>query len=166
VAWHPLVRSRSYPEVMTAVYRLYAADGRLLYVGIGYDHDARWNAHAKKDWWRDVAHKEVIWFECRLLACFEEARAIRNEYPVHNDAPGLNPFGFVVFRERDRYGREVFPAEPEMVFHKPRQDHIVRQVVEDRAHAAVAHEGEMFGVLVPIDWYRTAAKAMDDPFDF
>ena len=71
----------------TAVYRLYAADETLLYVGITYDIKTRFADHkANKDWWSNVAVKEVRWLPDRDAAWAEEQRVIREERPRWNVA--------------------------------------------------------------------------------
>ncbi|GAA4929022.1 hypothetical protein GCM10023224_05530 [Streptomonospora halophila] len=72
----------------TALYRAFAADGALLYVGISTNPRHRWNEHAlEKNWWRREVHRtEVVWFETRLEAATAEARAVRAERPARNRA--------------------------------------------------------------------------------
>lgn len=38
--------------------------------------------------------------------------------------------------------------------------------VEEGEHTVFARHGKPVAVLVPIDWYREAAKAMNDPTEF
>lgn len=67
----------------TALYRLYDADGRLLYVGITNRPDHRWMNHAyTKTWWHLVSRKEVIWYGARAIAEKEERQAVRAEAPL------------------------------------------------------------------------------------
>ncbi len=69
----------------TAVYRLYDKRERLLYVGIAYDTEGRWQEHARdKPWWNEVQWKTAVWHSSRLGAAIEEYCAIRYENPVHN----------------------------------------------------------------------------------
>lgn len=73
----------------TALYRLYDADGRLLYVGISKRPVVRWAEHAvdKGDlWWSEVERKTVEWFDTREEAESAEVRAIREEKPEYNKA--------------------------------------------------------------------------------
>lgn len=70
----------------TALYRLYDGDGDLLYVGITNMPNARWAAHTLKPWWKQVARKEVAWFDNRAQAEQAETLAIRQECPRHNVA--------------------------------------------------------------------------------
>lgn len=81
--------SEQHPPERTALYRLYDADDRLLYVGISKRPAVRWAEHAidKADlWWADVVRKTVEWFETREEAETAEVRAIRTEKPEHNKA--------------------------------------------------------------------------------
>lgn len=81
----------------TALYRLYDAGGRLLYVGATKNTLQRWNQHKKtKPWWRQVARREVKWFDSRPSALLAEHWAIVTEFPLHNspnDPQGLRPGG-------------------------------------------------------------------------
>lgn len=79
----------------TAIYRLYDADNRLLYVGISRDVEKRWATHKKtKPWWKEVARKDVVWLKSRTAAFHAEHLAIVEEHPLHNslhDPQGLYP---------------------------------------------------------------------------
>lgn len=69
----------------TALYRLFDADGALLYVGIGHTPEVRWKQHARtKDWWHLVAEKTTSWYDTRILATNAETNAIRTEKPRFN----------------------------------------------------------------------------------
>jgi predicted GIY-YIG superfamily endonuclease len=69
----------------TAVYRLFDASGRLLYVGMGRNPLTRWASHAEQHaWWADVATYSVVWHDTRQEAAAEEREALRHEDPVHN----------------------------------------------------------------------------------
>lgn len=73
----------------TALYRLYDADGVLLYVGIAKDPEQRWQGHAysaNSPWWPLVARKTVTWFPSREVADLAETEAIKDERPIHNRA--------------------------------------------------------------------------------
>lgn len=74
----------------TALYRLFDSNGQLLYIGITYQPEARWKAHAAtKAWWPDVARKSMEWHDTRPIAEAAEVAAIRAELPLHNvdDSP-------------------------------------------------------------------------------
>lgn len=80
---HPGIQAGGTDE--TAVYRLYDADGRLLYVGMGRNPMGRWASHADQHaWWTDVARFEVTWYPTRREAAAEERRALREDDTVHN----------------------------------------------------------------------------------
>lgn len=72
----------------TALYRLYAADGSLLYVGITRHLPHRMYQHSReKRWWPEVARKTVEWHPARAMARAAETCAIRAENPRHNETP-------------------------------------------------------------------------------
>lgn len=69
----------------TALYRLLAANGRLLYVGISNNPDTRWGGHStNQPWWHEVADRKVEWFANRRAAEEAEVKAIKEERPLHN----------------------------------------------------------------------------------
>lgn len=74
------------------LYRLAAADGELLYIGISDRWTRRMGQHeASKSWFGDVASVSVQRFETREDALTAERNAIRSERPRHNvtHAPAL-----------------------------------------------------------------------------
>jgi hypothetical protein len=71
-------------DVMTLVYRLYAADGALLYVGITEELDKRFLRHSARLWWPEVASVLLEAYETRRDALRVESWAIYTEGPVHN----------------------------------------------------------------------------------
>lgn len=161
---HRFIRSDAYPDIWTAVYRLYDAADRLLYVGVAYDFDKRFKDHAKsKAWWPDVVRKDVVWFDNRLDAMWEESRAIDNENPVHNDHPGLGRLGLILVRTRSRFGYDVCPARPSLATSKYDQGKLVEKVGDDRAHVAVSVEDSVVAMLLPWEWYVRACAAMGEP---
>jgi hypothetical protein len=74
----------------TALYRLYDREGVLLYVGITNMPNVRWAAHSLKPWWKQVARKDLTWFDTRPPAASAEVRAIRAEHPLHNSMHAWN----------------------------------------------------------------------------
>ncbi|MFE2164852.1 GIY-YIG nuclease family protein [Streptomyces sp. NPDC059447] len=70
----------------TALYRLYDADGRLLYVGISANPEQRWKGHEVYSgrWWALVTEKVIEWHADRELALAHEFLAIWREAPAHN----------------------------------------------------------------------------------
>lgn len=74
------------PRRQTTVYRLYDANGRLLYIGSSVHPQVRWEQHAsEKLWWSSVAHARVDWHPNRRAARASELEAIRSEAPLHNN---------------------------------------------------------------------------------
>lgn len=69
----------------TALYRLYDAEGRLLYIGIARNPDARMRTHRSlKRWWPEVARAEIEWHSDRNGAERAEAACIVAENPLYN----------------------------------------------------------------------------------
>jgi predicted GIY-YIG superfamily endonuclease len=78
-----------------AVYRHFAADGTLLYVGVSHDPTRRLYEHkCRTDWAGEVARTTVEWFDSRAAAFEAERAAIEAEAPMFNRDP----------RERDSLG--------------------------------------------------------------
>ena len=72
-------------EAPTALYRLYDAGGKLLYIGISGSLKKRLAMHAdSKPWWPEVTRKTVEWHTTRASAAKTELKAIRSERPAHN----------------------------------------------------------------------------------
>jgi len=67
-----------------AVYRLWAADGTLLYVGSAYDPEERCRRHHGQPWWPLVARRTDEWRPSRAHAYHAEMAAIEGEAPAHN----------------------------------------------------------------------------------
>jgi DNA-directed RNA polymerase specialized sigma24 family protein len=75
------------PELPSFVYRAYASDGRLLYVGVTRNVRLRIGQHAAtKPWWKDVADVHVDMFPSHREALAAEGKAIREELPANNVA--------------------------------------------------------------------------------
>ncbi|WP_174545592.1 GIY-YIG nuclease family protein [Nocardiopsis dassonvillei] len=72
------------------MYRLYNKSGQLLYVGVSSNPDVRFQGHARKPWWPEVAKRRIEWFEDRGRALREESAAILRENPKFNIA-GKSP---------------------------------------------------------------------------
>lgn len=85
----------------TGVYRIFNADGVLLYVGMSVSPETRFADHRTCKSWMQEAHRyETRWYGTREEAEQEEQRAIRIEQPRHNS----------VHRALRR--REVVPSRP------------------------------------------------------
>ncbi|NUP47250.1 MAG: GIY-YIG nuclease family protein [Catenulispora sp.] len=81
----------NFPE-RTALYRLYDAEGQLLYVGISRDPNERFKEHAhERSWWHHVARTEIAWLNDWQQAREVEDAAIRNERPLYNGTLHLGP---------------------------------------------------------------------------
>jgi DNA-binding transcriptional regulator YhcF (GntR family) len=70
----------------TALYRLFSADGTLLYLGVTRDIAGRFAAHETKPWWPQVARKTMVWYGSREQALAAETAAILAERPLYNVA--------------------------------------------------------------------------------
>lgn len=71
------------------VYRIYDADGRLLYVGMSINAVQRLAAHRyQQEWWPRVARVDIEHFVGRKAAARAEALAIETEAPEFNVNPG------------------------------------------------------------------------------
>lgn len=69
----------------TTLYRFFAADGDLLYVGITVNGRGRWHNHAAdKAWWSDVVGGTIEHHPSRDVALAAETAAIIAERPRHN----------------------------------------------------------------------------------
>lgn len=89
------------------LYRMFHADGDLLYVGLTKNPAARFKQHAdSKDWWTTVAQITVEHFSTREELAIAEVAAIRNEHPRHNvthNAVRIESNGFSSSWEEDDY---------------------------------------------------------------
>lgn len=68
----------------TCLYRFFAADGQLLYVGISDEPMRRWHNHTDREWWSYVETYEVVWYPTREDAELAERDEIIGRNPVHN----------------------------------------------------------------------------------
>jgi predicted GIY-YIG superfamily endonuclease len=69
----------------TALYRHYAKDGALLYVGITREPFQRWSNHTNKSSWaQEVIRIDLEWFARWEDAYSAECEAILSEDPIHN----------------------------------------------------------------------------------
>ncbi len=68
-----------------SLYRHFAEDGTLLYVGASLRFMDRQYAHTRVSvWWDDVAKVTVEWFDTKELLMAAEKVAIQNERPLNN----------------------------------------------------------------------------------
>lgn len=96
----------------TALYRLYDADGALLYIGISATPKERLKAHRyglhRNTWAPSVASQTVEWCESKDAALAAEEIAIRQEQPLHNGTHNypLAPFALDRWPQiKERRGR-------------------------------------------------------------
>jgi hypothetical protein len=67
-----------------AVYRLWDANGNLLYIGSAYEPEQRCSEHRKRPWWQEVARRTDEWHSDRGTAYIIEMKAIGAELPKYN----------------------------------------------------------------------------------
>ena len=100
-------------EAPTTLYRCFAKDGSLLYVGITGNITARMKAHAKRAaWWRRCCRRTVTLYATRAAAEDAEDAAILTEHPLHNrigrvPVPAAAPRLRLTAAERQRQHEEV-----------------------------------------------------------
>lgn len=102
----------------TALYRLYDANGLLLYVGASRDPDARWKAHrfeTPKPWHAPVASRTDEWLNGREEALVAEAAAIRAERPLFNRTHNYVEVPFDLARWPKLKGRPLWPQLAELI---------------------------------------------------
>lgn len=71
-------------ERPAAVYRLWDAQGNLLYVGSAYDPEGRCQQHREKPWWPEVTRRTEEWHTNRTVAYVHEYAVIAAEGPRYN----------------------------------------------------------------------------------
>lgn len=92
----------------TALYRLFDAADRLLYVGISTQPTRRFGEHAHDHaWGQEVAQTTVEWFDNRETALVAEREAILGEDPPYNIRP-----------RRWRASNDSSPAAPPWIHSK------------------------------------------------
>lgn len=73
------------------VYRMFSADGELLYIGKSVGLGGRLGQHLSASWWiSDVASMTLEWFAHDDEAAEAERSAIRAEKPIHNKQHNLD----------------------------------------------------------------------------
>jgi predicted GIY-YIG superfamily endonuclease len=71
----------------TALYRLYDANDVLLYLGISWNPDFRWEQHRnEKHWAHQVTRRDVEWYPTRSAALAAEEAATAVETPLHDSS--------------------------------------------------------------------------------
>ncbi|MDL4812740.1 GIY-YIG nuclease family protein [Actinomadura opuntiae] len=143
------------PPRRTALYRLYDANGLLLYVGIAYDPGARFYQHSReKPWWPEVARKTVTWLGDRETAERAEVTAVRGEAPKYNRSGVERPEPAPVIADD---GVQDVPA----TIARPLLTRLIEQTREDDLVSALTVRGRRRVYLVTPDFYERAVKALD-----
>jgi DNA-binding transcriptional regulator YiaG len=79
----------------TALYRFYALDGALLYIGVSLNYRSRWKQHAaNKTWWPQVERRTIEWhdsYPAALLAATAAIGAERPKYNIRHNGPNRTP---------------------------------------------------------------------------
>lgn len=77
----------------TTVYRIFNADGDLIYVGITRNWDNRRSHHAaNQPWWDEVDDIAFAYYPNRFEAAVAEREAIKAELPRYNRVHGVTGF--------------------------------------------------------------------------
>lgn len=98
----------------TALYRVFDENGRLLYIGIAGNPDARFGQHSStKIWWKDVAERKVEWHATREDAEAAERVAIQDERPIWNSQ--LSPTRGVTFEAQELFERYRLAREESLM---------------------------------------------------
>jgi excinuclease UvrABC nuclease subunit len=79
----PTLRTR--PNRIGAIYRCFAKDGELIYIGVTDSPGARHASHKRdREWWPEVAEVEWTFFPTYGAAIDAERDAIETEQPKYN----------------------------------------------------------------------------------
>ena len=139
----------------TTLYRFFATDGFLLYIGVTQRTPERWARHAyDKPWWREVATITLAQFATRGEAEQAERRAIAIEQPLHNHAH--NYAGKHDLLERLRRAVLAFNELPGGRKH-------VRRLFWNRYGNLIPDEDAAYWIentalRFPVDWWETQAE--------
>jgi predicted GIY-YIG superfamily endonuclease len=137
----------------TALYRLFDASGRLLYVGITGNPRVRWLQHASdKPWWPQATQRELEWLATRAEALAAEQQAITEERPLYNCSHALPTLAI---------------EDHERLFADYKQAYEAERRMRPAVRAAGAHElrhGATVGQLAKLtgltsEWFRRVARA-------
>ncbi|MEU3282892.1 type II toxin-antitoxin system Phd/YefM family antitoxin [Streptomyces antibioticus] len=141
------------PSQRTALYRLFDANGALLYVGISTQPDTRWTQHASdKPWWPLVQCRKVEWHPDRTAAEAAEREAVRTEEPLYNTAGA---------------GRslvaEHFPIEDTLTQSQARLriSDLLDVTQFGGRDVAITRRGKVAGVVMSPESYHAAVSALD-----
>jgi DNA-binding transcriptional regulator YhcF (GntR family)/predicted GIY-YIG superfamily endonuclease len=140
----------------TALYRYFAADDSLLYVGVAFDPAARAEQHARNaydTWWRLAAKRTDEWFDSRLEAELSEIDAIARERPRFNVRDNPHAPEAIQRIDRARSARKELLPREESNKHYMRVAELIRNRIESGelpAGAKVSHTAYAaeFGVSI------------------
>lgn len=80
-----------------ALYRLFDADDRLLYVGISHRPQIRIYHHSRRrPWWTEVRRQVIEWHPNRTMADLAETLTILVEEPQHNNDRGPSSMAYLM----------------------------------------------------------------------
>jgi predicted GIY-YIG superfamily endonuclease len=134
-------------DIPTAVYRLYDAAGRLLYVGVTDHLRVRLGQHAKdKSWWPEVASRTIAWYGTRQEAEDAETKAIGEEKPIHNKVRRPRPKGPSMTPPGDRHQYRQRYLRPDPATYKRAKEILgaqgsnVNEFLEDCLRQVLAEE--------------------------
>lgn len=130
-----------------AIYRLWDAEGNLLYIGSAFDPEARCKSHQKKPWWSEVASRTEEWFDHRGTAYREELKAIHVEKSKYNQmgTPGYRTPKTEAVLRRDERARRRARELSESVTAKLATERAIQSGGASRVEAIIA------GLLVQIE---------------
>ncbi|MGW1497553.1 GIY-YIG nuclease family protein [Streptomyces mirabilis] len=131
-----------------AVYRLWDAEGNLLYIGSSYDPEERCKEHRKKPWWPEVARRSDEWHSNRGTAYKEELKAIAVERSKYNrmGTPGYRTPDTEAIRRR----KELAPLRQKLMEESWGVGTAARKAA--RADGASVGEAERAGKLAVIEF--------------
>jgi predicted GIY-YIG superfamily endonuclease len=146
----------------TAVYRFYAADGELLYVGLTFDAAARFRTHKQQVLaWHEVSRIELTWYETRADAQIAESAAIRAEDPRWNRtcSPTYEPYSkwrplAEWMREQIESGHwtegKAFPSLAELARQwEGMSTMVIKRALQDLIAAGLVHRVERMVLVGP-----------------
>jgi hypothetical protein len=133
------------------VYRLYDAEGALLYIGSAFSPDERCAIHQERAWWPEVARRTEEWFGHRNTAYREELKAIRVERPKYNQ------MGTPLYRTPDteavRRRKELGPLRQVLLMESQRVAQAARE--EARSLGMSSAEVMRVGKLAEIEFLES-----------
>jgi len=149
-------RNRRWREP-AAVYRLYDADGVLLYIGSAYEPDVRCKEHEKQPWWPDVARRTEEWHPNRGTAYVQELKAIAAEGSKYNlmGTPGYRTPDTPAIRRR----KELASERQRLI---TESDRIAYETCRAQREAGASHEeARRAGGLASIEFLADTGLFVD-----